>query len=77
MENRKKEPWRIVVGFVSAAFIVFMWVKKDLGAVYATMPQDQLAPMIVTSVVVTVIKVAAVSGGFFLLKWLVGKLTKK
>lgn len=77
MKNSKTEPWRIVVGFVAAVIIVFMWVKKDIGAIYATMPQDQLAPMIVTSVVVTVIKVAAISGGFFLLKWLVGKLTKK
>ena len=77
MKNSKKEPWRIVVGVISAAFIVFMWVKKDIGAVYTTMPQEQLVPMLVTSIVVTVVKVAAIAGVLFLIKWLVGKFKNK
>ena len=76
MKNAKKEPWRIVVGVVSLIFIVVIWVTKDIGAVYATMPTEQPIPMIVTSVVVTAVKVAAISGVFFLIKWLVSKFTQ-
>ena len=76
MKNPNKKPWRIVVGVISAAFIVCMWVKKDIAAVYGAMPQEQLIPMIVTSVVVTAVKVAAIAGVLFLIKWFVGKYKK-
>ena len=77
MKNAKKEPWRLVIGVVSIIFIVVIWVTKDIDAVYDSLPIEQLVPMLATSVVVTIAKVAAISGVFFLAKWLVKKFSKK
>ena len=77
MKNAKKEPWRIVIGVFSIIFIVVIWVTKDIDAVYDSLPIEQLVPMLATSVVVTIAKVAAISGVFFLAKWLVKKFSKK
>ena len=75
-ENKKKEPWRIIVFIFSVLFIVFMWVKKDVAAIYTTKPSEQVAPLIATTIVVSLIKVAAIAGGVLLIKWVVGKAKK-
>ena len=76
--NKKKiQPWRIIVFIVSALFILFMWVQNDVAKVYATAPEGQIAPLIVTTIAVTLLKVAAIAGGVLLIKWLVGKMKKK
>ena len=74
--NKKKEPWRIVVFIISVLYIVFMWVKKDIAAIYTTMPADQVAPLIATTVAVSLMKVAAIAGGVLLMKWVIGKAKK-
>ena len=74
---KTKEPWKIVVFIISVLFIVFMWVKKDLVSIYATMPKEQLLPLIATTVLVSLIKVAAVAGGILLLKFVIGKIKKQ
>ena len=76
--NKKKtEPWRII-GFVMAvAFIIFMWVKKDIAEIYATMPSDQIAPLILTTVAVSLLKVAAIAGAILFIKRIVGKIKNK
>ena len=74
MKRGKKEPWRIVIGVVSVIFIVVIWVTKDIDAVYDSLPIEQLVPMLATSVVVMIAKVAAISGVFFLAKRLVKKI---
>jgi len=80
MENnkkrRKKEPWRIVVGVLAVAWIVFMWVKKDIVSIYTTMPKEQIVPLIVTTLAVSLLKVAVLAGVILLVKWLWGKLKK-
>ena len=80
MENnkkrRKKEPWRIVVGVLAVAWIVFMWVKKDIVSIYTTMPKEQIVPLIVTALAVSLLKVAVLAGVILLVKWLWGKLKK-
>ena len=76
-DNKKKEPWRIIVGILAIAFIVYMWVKKDIMTIYTTMPKEQVVPIIVTTIAVSLIKVAAIAGGILLIKWIVGKITKK
>lgn len=76
-DNKKKEPWRIVVGMISIAFIVYMWVEKDIAEIYTTMPQEQVIPMIATTIAVSLLKVGAIAGGILLVKWIVGKITKK
>ena len=76
-ENKKKEPWRLIVGGISLAYILFMWIKKDIVAIYTTMPADQIAPLIATTVVVSLLKVAAIAGVVLLIKWIVGRIQKK
>ena len=76
-ENKKKEPWRIVVFGISVLLIVFMWVKKDIVAIYTTMPAEQIAPMIATTIAVSLVKVAAMAGIILLIKWVVGKIKNK
>ena len=75
--KKKKEPWRIVVGIISVAFIVYMWVKKDIAAIYSTMPQEQVAPLIATTIAVSLLKVGGLAGVLLLIKWIVGKIKNK
>ena len=46
----KKEPWRYVVSGLSFAYIIFLWVRKDIGSVWASMPAERLLPMAVISI---------------------------
>ena len=73
----KKEPWRIAVGILAIAFIVYMWVEKDIITIYTTMPREQVAPLIVTTIAVYLIKVAAIAGGILLIKWIISKFKNK
>jgi len=77
INNTKKEPWRIIAFIISILFIVFMWIKKDIMAIYSTMPEEQVIPLIVTTIMVSLLKVVAIAGGIFLLKWIGGKLQSK
>ena len=74
MDGKKKEPWRILVAVAAVIYIVVLWVKKDIVAIYNTMPREQIAPMIATTVAVSLLKVAALTGGILLVKWIVGKV---
>ena len=76
-KNKKTEPWRIVVFVLAIAFIVFIWVKKDSAAIYATMPEEGIAPIIVTTIAVSLLKVAAIAGVVLLAKWIVAKSKRK
>ena len=73
----KKEPWIIAVGILAIAFIVYMWVEKDIITIYTTMPREQVAPLIVTTIAVSLIKVAAIAGGILLIKWIISKFKNK
>ena len=76
-DNKKKEPWRIVIGIISIVFIVYMWVKKDIITIYTTMPKEQVVPLIATTIAVSLIKVAAIAGGTLLIKWIIRKFKNK
>jgi hypothetical protein len=74
-ESKKKfEPRRIVVGVIAIAYIVYMWIKKDILSIYATVSEEHILPMIVITVAVSLLKVASIAGGIFLIKWLIGKI---
>ena len=80
MNNKGKKkiaPWRIVVGIIAIIYIVFMWVKKDIVSIYSTMPKEQVAPLIVTTIGVSFIKVIAIAGAIALIKWIIAKIRKK
>ena len=72
----KKEPWRILVGVLAIGWIVSMWVKKDIAGIYAAMPPEQILPLVVTNVAVTLLKVIGIAAVILLVKWLAGKLKK-
>ena len=76
-QKRKKEPWRIVVGVISIAYIAYMWISKDVMAIYETMPEDQYLPLIATTVLVSLAKVAAIAGVILLIKWIIGRTKQK
>ena len=76
-EKKKREPWRIIVGIIAIVFIVYMWVKKDIMTIYTTMPKEQVAPLIATTIAVSFIKVAAITGGILLIKWIISKFKNK
>ena len=75
--DRKIEPWRIVVGILSIAFIIFLWVKNDIASTLATMPKEQAIPLVVTTILVSVVKVAVIAGVLLLVKWVIGKIKRK
>ena len=63
--------------YLPIGFIVYMWVKKDIVSIYTTMPEEQILPLIASTVAVTLLKVAAITGGILLIKWLLGRIKKK
>ena len=65
-----------MVAIISIAFIIYMWVEKDIVAIYSSMPAEQALPLAVTTVAVSLVKVALMTGGILLIKWIVGKLKK-
>ena len=40
------------------------------------MPKEQVVPLIVTTILVSLIKVAAIAGGVLLIKWIVSKIKR-
>lgn len=75
--KKKTAPWRIVVGTISIAYIVFMWAKKDIASVYSTMPPEKLFPLIVTNAAVTLVKIVVIAAVIFLIKWIISKVNNK
>lgn len=76
MQKKKKEPWRIGAFLAGAAAIVWMFAKKGITITLASLPREQALPMIVTTVAVSLLKVALLAGVLLLAKWLLGKLRK-
>ena len=74
MKRNKKEPWRIVAGILSILYIIFMWIKKDIANIYATMPQEQIVPLVTTTILVTLVKVVVLTGIILLVKWVFHKI---
>jgi hypothetical protein len=76
MQKKKKEPWRIGAFLAGAAAIVWMFAKKGITITLATLPREQALPIIVTTVAVSLLKVALLAGVLLLAKWLLGNLRK-
>ena len=75
--DRKIEPWRIIVGTISIVFILFLWVKNDIASTLVTMPKEEAIPLVVTTIVVSVVKVIAIAGVILLVKWVIRKIKSK
>ena len=74
---KKREPWRIAVAAASILFIVVLWVKKDVAAIYSQLSPEDALPLLVTTVAVTALKVAAMAGAIVLVKWIIRKIKDK
>ena len=77
MDGKKKEPWRIVLALLSVAYIVFLWVKKDLLSVYAAASKEQVLPVMATTAAVTLVKVILIAAAVGIIRWIAGKYKKK
>lgn len=77
MEKHQKEPWRIIAGILSIIFIVFMWVKNDIITIYSTMPKEQVVSLIITTIIVTLMKVGGIDLVIFFIKWIISKFKTK
>jgi len=73
VKNQKKETWRIIVGIISIVFIIFMWVKNDIVALYTTMPKEQVIPLIITTIMVSLLKISVIAGIVLIIKWIIKK----
>jgi hypothetical protein len=74
---KKIEPWRLVLGLASFAYIVYMWVRKDIAGIWGRLPKEELLPIVLTSTAVSVLKIAAIAAAVFLARWLIRKFSKK
>lgn len=76
MKDQKREPKRIIVAIISIVFIIYMWIEKDIVVICSSMPAEQALPLAVTTVAVSLFKVALMTVGILIIKWLAGKFKK-
>ena len=74
MKNNIPKPIRITLFVLGVVWIAAMWAKKDIAATLATVPAEAAVPIIVTSLVIMLLKVALYAAVILLIKWLAGKL---
>ena len=74
MKKDIPKPVRLVMFAEGIIWIAAMWAKKDIAATLAAVPAEAAIPVIVTSMVITILKVALYAAVIWLIKWLVGKL---
>ena len=76
MKNWKNEPWRLVVGIASIAWIIYLWSSKPVTAGNPGLAPEDLLPVIVTTAAVTALKVALIAGAVWFARWLLKKFKK-
>ena len=77
-DNKKKiDLWRIIVFIIAVGFIIFMWIKKDIADTYVNTPEEEIVSLIVTTIAVSLIKIAVIAGVVLLVKWIVNKIKNK
>ena len=77
MSKKKIGPWRIITAVISAGYILYMWTEKDIATIYATAPQEQVLPMVVTALLVAAGKVALIAAAVLVGRWLLRILKGK
>ena len=74
MKNSIPKPVRIGLGVVSIFYILYMWVRKDVTGIYASLPTEDALPLLITTVAVSLGKVALLAAAILLIKWILGKI---
>ena len=75
MEYLKKN-WRKIIGFIAIAFIIYVWIKKDIYSLYTTLPQEQVNTLFFTNFAVSIGKVLFFALIILFIKWLIDKFKK-
>lgn len=70
----KNKPLRIIIGILSIAFIVYMWIKKDILSVFNPFTSKDILPYLVTTTLVTIGKILLIVLCILLIKWALSKL---
>ena len=76
-KNKRIAPWRIIVFIISVLALVLLWARKDITEIYAPVPEEQIFPMIATTVAVSLLKVIVISVAVFVIKWIIDKVKTK
>ena len=66
-----KDKLRILVGILSICFIISMWVSKDLFSIYNNVPTDELLPLIITNIIVSLLKILGIAAVVLVVKKIV------
>lgn len=72
----KMKPWRIVIFAVAVIYIIVMWVKKDVGAIFSGMGENAF-PVLLMTIGINILKVLLFTGVILLVKWIVSKFGGK
>lgn len=75
-QAEKKPAWRIVAFVLGVAAIIVMWAGKDVAGSFEGMSASEALPVAAVSIVVTLVKVALMTGAVLLIKWIVKKCKK-
>lgn len=76
-EKKKTKPWQILVAIISFNFITYLWIKKDIQSIYATAPQENVAPIIITTVFVSLLKITMIGGIVLLIRYIIDEIKSK
>ena len=57
-----------MANIIAIAYLVFMWVKKDIAEIYATMSEEQFVPLVAATIAVSLLKIAAIAGEWIVIK---------
>ena len=72
--NKKIETWRIVLFVLALVYMAVLWSKKDIATIYASVPSDQVFPLIVTTVGVSSLKLGMITAIALGLRHIIGKI---
>ena len=74
--KKKNEPWRILVSLAAIAYIVYMWVDKDILSTFTGLSGADAAPIAATAAAVYAVKAIGAVAVVLLIKWIIRKLKK-
>ena len=74
MKENIPKPVRVCLGCASILYIVYMWVRKDVVGIYASLPPEDALPLLITTMAVFLGKVALLAAVILMLKWISGKI---
>lgn len=76
MVGRQKN-WRVACAIIAIVYIAYLWIKKGIISDFSAIPKDEMLPMVITTILVLLFKVAVIAGFIMLLKWAYKKITNK